>query len=68
MQVKTIAVTLDVAIEQARVEGETLVLEGLAGMMECETRIARNEIKSLLRLVLRWDVIRWALWGAKRSG
>jgi hypothetical protein len=66
MQVKTIAVTLDVAIEQARIDGEALVLEGLAGMMACETRIARHELRSLLRLVLRWDVIRWALWGAKR--
>lgn len=67
MQVKTIAVNLDVAIETARVDHDTLVLEGLAGIMECETRIARDELKSLLRLVLRWDVIRWVLWGPRRS-
>jgi len=67
MQVKTIAVTLDVAIETARIEADTLVLDGLAGMMECETRIGRSELKSLLRLVLNWDVIRWALWGAGRT-
>jgi len=66
MRVKTIAITLDVALESAHIDGDTLVLDGLAGLMACETRIKRSELLALLRLVLRWDVIRWAVWGARR--
>lgn len=52
MRVITPAMKLSVRIDEAvRLDGE-LVMKGVAGMMPCETRMAPQEIRQLIRLVL----------------
>lgn len=53
MRVVTPALKLDVRIDSAAVKDGALVLEGVAGMLPCETTLRPQEIRKLLRMVLR---------------
>lgn len=63
MRVVTPAITLDVRIDDAAVKDGKLVLDGIAGMLPCETTLRPQELRKLLRLVLRPAVIRLLLRG-----
>ncbi len=57
MRVVTPALTLDVRIDDAAVKDGKLVLEGVAGMLPCETSLPAKELRKLLKLVLRPAVL-----------
>jgi hypothetical protein len=61
MQIKTPQVRLAMRLETAEVEDDVLVLKGLAGFLPCETRITAPEVRQLLGLLFRRDVLRWTL-------
>lgn len=63
MRVVTPAIKLDVRIDSAAVKEGALVLEGVAGMLPCETTLKPQEIRKLLRMVLKPAVIRLVLRG-----
>jgi hypothetical protein len=64
MRVVTPALKLDVRIDEARVKDGMLVLEGVAGMLPCETTLRPQEIRKLLKMVLKPAVFRLLLRGA----
>jgi hypothetical protein len=63
MRVVTPALKLDVRIDEAHVKEGTLVLEGVAGMLPCETTLRPQELRKLLKMVLKPAVIRLVLRG-----
>lgn len=63
MRVVTPAITLDVRIDAASVKDGRLLLEGVAGMLPCETTLRPAEIRKLLRMVLKPAVLRLLLRG-----
>ncbi len=63
MRVVTPAITLDVRIDDAAVKDGKLVLDGIAGMLPCETTLRPQELRKLLRLVLRPAVLSLLLRG-----
>lgn len=52
MRVITPAMKLSVRIDKAKRQDGELVMEGVAGMMPCETRMSPQEIRQLIWLVL----------------
>jgi hypothetical protein len=62
MRVVTPAITLDVRIDEVAVRDGRLVMEGVAGMLPCETTLRPAELRRLLKLVLRPAVLKllWA--------
>lgn len=63
MKVKTPAMTLDVRIDRVVARDELIVLEGVAGMLPCETSLTPREVRGLLGKVLRPTVLWLALTG-----
>jgi hypothetical protein len=63
MRVVTPAIKLDVRIDEANVKDGNLVLEGVAGMLPCETTLRPQELRKLLKMVLKPAVIRLVLRG-----
>jgi hypothetical protein len=63
VRVVTPAITLDVRIDDVAVKDGKLVLEGVAGMLPCETTLRPQELRRLLKLVLRPAVLRLVLRG-----
>jgi hypothetical protein len=61
MLIKTPQVKLALRLEQAAVDGDTLVMSGLAGFLPCEARISPPEARHLLRLLFRRDTVVWTL-------
>jgi hypothetical protein len=61
VRVVTPAITLDVRIDSASVKDGRLLLEGVAGMLPCETTLRPAEIRKLLRMVLKPAVLRLLL-------
>ena len=61
MQIKTPQVKLALRLEDARVEGDALVMSGLAGFLPCEARISAPEVKHLLKLMFRRETLAWTL-------
>ncbi|MCA1857345.1 hypothetical protein LE190_15635 [Massilia oculi] len=52
MRVSTPAMKLNVRIDTAARKDGELVMQGVAGMMPCETSMTPQEIRKLIRLVL----------------
>lgn len=65
MKVKTPAMTLDVRIDRVVARDDLIVLEGVAGVMPCETSLTPREVRGLLLKVLRPAVLWLALTGRK---
>lgn len=63
MRVVTPAITLDVRVDEIAVREGKLVLEGVAGMLPCETTLRPQELRKLLKLLLRPAVFRLLLRG-----
>ncbi|MEN9317084.1 MAG: hypothetical protein RIS35_3477 [Pseudomonadota bacterium] len=63
MRVVTPAITLDVRIDSAAVVEDKLVLEGVAGMLPCETTLRPQELRKLLKMMLQPAVLRLLLRG-----
>ena len=63
MRVVTPAITLDVRIDTAAVAEDKLVLEGVAGMLPCETTLRLQELRRLLKMMLQPAVLRLLLRG-----
>jgi hypothetical protein len=63
MLVKTPAMRLDLRVESVKLEGEELLLEGIAGFLPCEMRTGAAELRALLRLALRPRILLWLLRG-----
>lgn len=63
MRVVTPAITLDVRIDSAAVAEDKLVLEGVAGMLPCETTLRPQELRKLLKMMLQPAVLRLLLRG-----
>jgi hypothetical protein len=63
MRVVTPAITLDVRVDEIAVREGKLVLEGVAGMLPCETTLRPQELRKLLKLLLRPAVFRLLLHG-----
>ena len=63
MRVVTPAITLDVRIDTAAVAEDKLVLEGVAGMLPCETTLRPQELRRLLKMMLQPAVLRLLLRG-----
>lgn len=57
MLVKTPAIKLGVEIREAKVEDQTLVLDGVANAMPCTVEISGHEMVRLFRRVLRPGII-----------
>ncbi|MBP6515198.1 MAG: hypothetical protein KA224_08445 [Steroidobacteraceae bacterium] len=57
MRVITPAMKLTVRIDSATVKDGNLVMEGVAGMLPCETILAPAEIRKLLGMALRPKVL-----------
>jgi hypothetical protein len=53
MRVVTPAITLDVRVDEIAVREGKLVLEGVAGMLPCETTLRPQELRKLLKMLLR---------------
>ncbi len=53
MRVVTPAITLDVRVDEIAVREGRLVLEGVAGMLPCETTLRPQELRKLLKMLLR---------------
>lgn len=66
MRIVSSVISMDVEIEEARVEGAALVLSGFAGVNEIETRVGGEEAWRLLRLLMRWKVV-WFILRAARA-
>lgn len=67
MRIVSTVISMDVEIENARVEGDALVLSGFAGINEIETRVRGDEAWRLLRLLMQWKVVWFMLRAARRS-
>jgi hypothetical protein len=63
VRVVTPAITLDVRIDTAAVAEGKLVLEGVAGMLPCETTLRPQELRRLLKMMLQPAVLRLLLRG-----
>ena len=63
MRVVTPAITLDVRIDTAAVAEGKLVLEGVVGMLPCETTLRPQELRRLLKMMLQPAVLRLLLRG-----
>ena len=61
MQIRTPQVKLALRLEDAKVEGDVLVMSGLAGFLPCEARISAPEVKHLLKLMFRRETLAWTL-------
>lgn len=57
MKVKTGAINLDVEIDAARVQGDTLNLDGFAGLQEVQTTIHGRELLKLAAFFCKPSVI-----------
>ena len=57
MKVATPAMKLDVRINDVRAEEGLLVLDGVAGMLPCKTRLTPDEFRQMMRLALRPKVL-----------
>jgi hypothetical protein len=70
MRIKTPQLKLDLRIEEAVLDQDTLVLKGLAGFLPCEAHVSAAEARHLLRLLFRRDTLRWTLRAlfARRTG
>jgi hypothetical protein len=63
MLVKTPAMRLDLRVETVKVDGDELVMEGIAGFLPCEMRTGAAELRALLRLALKPRILLWLLRG-----
>ncbi len=63
MKVKTPAMKLDVRVDQVVARDGLIVLEGVAGMLPCQTELTPGEVRSLLLKVLRPRLLWLALTG-----
>jgi hypothetical protein len=61
MQIRTPQVKLALRLENATIEGDALVMSGLAGFLPCEARISAPEVKHLLKLMFRRETLAWTL-------
>lgn len=57
MRVSTPAMKLDVRIDKAKRQDGLLVLNGVAGMMPCETRLSPSELRKLIFLVMNPKIL-----------
>lgn len=57
MRVVTPAMKLDVRIDRGAVKDGQLVLEGVAGMMPCQTSLKPAELRRLIGIALRPAVL-----------
>lgn len=57
MKVVTPMTRLDVRIDDVKAEGGLLVMDGVAGMMQCKTTLTPAEFRQMLRLALRPSVL-----------
>ncbi|MCC5861321.1 MAG: hypothetical protein JJT93_05345 [Gammaproteobacteria bacterium] len=67
MKVKTPAMKLDVRVDQVVARDGLIVLEGVAGMLPCQTELTPREVRRLLLKVLRPRVLWLALTGRDGS-
>ena len=58
MKVATPAMKLDVRINDVRAEDGLLVMDGVAGMMQCKTSLTPAEFRQMMRLALRPAVLK----------
>lgn len=65
MKVKTPAMTLDVRVDQVVTRDGLIVLEGVAGMLPCQTELTPHEVRALLYKVLRPRLLWLALTGGR---
>ncbi len=63
MLVKTPAMRIDLRVESVKVDGNELVLDGIAGFLPCEMRTGAAELRALLRLALKPRILWWVLRG-----
>ncbi len=61
MKVVTPAMKLDVRIDNVKSEDGLLIMDGVAGMLPCETSLSPAEFRSLLRMALRPSVLKLLL-------
>ena len=54
---------LDLRVETVKVDGDELVMEGIAGFLPCEMRTGAAELRALLRLALKPRILLWLLRG-----
>jgi len=64
MKVKTPAMKLDVRIDRVVAREGLIVLEGVAGMLPCQTELTPREVRALLFKMLRPRLLWLALTGA----
>ena len=57
MKVATPAMKLDVRINDVKAEDGLLVMDGVAGMMQCKTSLTPAEFRQMMRLALRPSVL-----------
>lgn len=57
MKVVTPAMKLDVRIDRGAAQDGRLVLEGVAGMMPCQTTLTPAELRRLIGIALRPSVL-----------
>ncbi len=57
MKVVTPMTKLDVRIDDVKAEDGLLVMDGVAGMMQCKTTLTPAEFRQMLRLALRPSVL-----------
>ena len=57
MKVTTPAMKLDVRVNDVRSHDGLLLLEGVAGMLPCQTSLTPAEFRKLLRMALRPSVL-----------
>lgn len=57
MKVATPAMKLDVRINAVKAEDGLLVMDGVAGMMQCKTTLTPAEFRQMMRLALRPSVL-----------
>ena len=58
MKVATPAMKLDVRINSVKAEDGLLVMDGVAGMMQCKTSLTPAEFRQMMRLALRPAVLK----------
>jgi hypothetical protein len=63
MLVKTPAMRLDLRVESMKLDGDDLLIEGIAGFLPCEMRASAPELRGLLRLALKPRILLWLLRG-----
>lgn len=65
MLVKTPAMRIDLRVESVKIEGDQLLFEGIAGFLPCEMRAGASELRALLRLALKPNILWWLLRGGR---